>query len=110
MSTASGVDGVDGSNQSSGGSDNVTLWVKASGGMKRGKIFGMGSLSRIYSTKVAGASSSKAAVSRTRMEEQMTKELTQRKHLLVKKDEEIEIVRQQLSQRDERIKSLESQT
>ncbi|KAI3412474.1 J domain-containing protein [Psidium guajava] len=122
MSTASGGDGVDGSGASSGGSDNMTLWVEASGGMKRGKIFGMGSLSRIYSTKVAATSSSNVAVSRrTRIEEQMTQELTQLKYiliqkdeemknLLVQKDEEIKMVKQQLSQKDERIKSLESQT
>ncbi|KAI3412911.1 uncharacterized protein J3R85_016814 [Psidium guajava] len=109
MSTASGGDGGDGSEQSSERSDNMTLWVEASGGMKRGKIFGMGSLSRIFLSKVAASSSSNAAVSRrTRIEEQMTQELTQLKHILVDKDEEMKMVKQELSQKDDKIRSLES--
>ncbi|XP_056166447.1 uncharacterized protein LOC130137908 [Syzygium oleosum] len=71
MSTASGGNGVAVSEPSV---DSMALWLEASGGMKGGKIFGMGSLSRAYTTKAAATSSSNAAVSRrTRHKEQMTK-------------------------------------
>ncbi|XP_056171605.1 uncharacterized protein LOC130139193 [Syzygium oleosum] len=64
--------------------NSMALWVEASGGMRRGQIFGMGSLSRIYTTPAAATSSSNAAfLRRTQHEEQMTQELNQPKHLLV---------------------------
>ncbi|XP_048128432.1 uncharacterized protein LOC125312847 [Rhodamnia argentea] len=114
MSTASGGDG---GAKSELAVDHMALWVEASGGMKRGKIFRMGSLSRVYTTKVAASSSSSAAISRrTQLDEQVTQELTQLRHLLVEKDEEIRVVKEQMSRKDEemrvvneRHKSLESQ-
>ncbi|XP_056170473.1 uncharacterized protein LOC115666878 [Syzygium oleosum] len=85
ISTASGGDGVATSEPSI---DSMVLWVEASGGMKRGKVFGMGSLSREYTTKAVATSSSNAAVYAA---------------LLVQKDDEIRVVKQQY-------KSLEAQT
>ncbi|XP_056169584.1 uncharacterized protein LOC130138721 [Syzygium oleosum] len=95
MSTAaSGGDGVAASEPSV---DSIALWMEASGGMRRGQIFGMGSLSRIYTTQAAVTSSSNAAfLRRTQHEEQMTQELSQLKHLLLQKDEEIRGMKQHL--------------
>ncbi|XP_048134070.1 uncharacterized protein LOC115743530 [Rhodamnia argentea] len=102
MSTASGDDGRVASEPTA---DNMALWVEASGGMKRGKIFGMGSLSRVYTAKAAGSSSSNPDVSRrTRFEEEMTQHMTQLRNLLVQKDEEIKVVKEQMSRKDEQIR------
>ena len=42
--------------------DSMALWVEASCGIKRGKIFGMGSLLRMYITKAASTSSTNATI------------------------------------------------
>ncbi|XP_048127820.1 uncharacterized protein LOC125312741 [Rhodamnia argentea] len=107
MSTAIGGDG---GAESELVVDHMALWVEASGGMKRGKIFGMGSLSRVYTTKVTTSSSSGAAISRrTQLDEQVTQELTQLRHLLVEKDEEIRVVKEQMSHKDEEMRVVKEQ-
>ncbi|XP_056163139.1 uncharacterized protein LOC130136809 [Syzygium oleosum] len=113
MSTASGSGcgddggGGDGVAVSEPSVDSMALWVEAAGGMKRGKIFGMGSLSRTFKTKAAASSSSNAAAARrTRHEEHMTQELCQLKQLLVQKDEEMKHL---LGQKDEQIRVMQSQ-
>ena len=55
MSNASGGDGYAASEPSV---DNMALWMEATDGMKKGKIFEMGSLSRMYMPNHAGTSSS----------------------------------------------------
>ncbi|XP_056174950.1 uncharacterized protein LOC115676546 [Syzygium oleosum] len=76
MSSASGSGG-DSVAASEPSVDTMASWVEASGGMKRGKIFGMGSLSRVCTTQAAVTLSSNATVSRrTRLEGQMTQELS----------------------------------
>ncbi|XP_056161913.1 uncharacterized protein LOC130135997 [Syzygium oleosum] len=110
MSTASsgdGGDGGDGVAASEPSVDSMALWLEASGGMKGGKIFGMGSLSRAYTTKAAATSSSNAAISRrTQHEEQMTQKLSQLKDLLVQKDEEFKHL---LVQKDEEMRGMKQQ-
>ena len=74
MKNASGSDGCAASEPSV---DSMSLWVEASGGIRRGQIFGMGSLSRIYTTQAVATSSSSAAIlRRTRHDEPMTQDLS----------------------------------
>ena len=57
----------------------------------------MGSLSRLYMTNHVATSSSNVAIQRrTRHDEQLTQELNQLKNILVKKDEEINDLKQQM--------------
>ncbi|XP_056167065.1 uncharacterized protein LOC130138091 [Syzygium oleosum] len=62
MSTAaaSGDGDGDGAAASEPSVDSMALWMEASGGMRRGQIFGMGSLSRMYRTPATATSSSSA--------------------------------------------------
>ena len=70
MSNASGSDGCVASEPSV---DNMALWMEAMDGMKKGKIFGMGFLSRMYMPNHAGASSSNATSRRrSRHDKQLT--------------------------------------
>ena len=101
MSTAASGGASDGDGDGVAASEpsinNMALWVEALGEMRRGQIFEMGSLSRIYIMPAAATSSSNAAFLRmTQHEEQMTQELNQLKYLLVQKDEEIREVKQHL--------------
>ena len=53
--------------------DNMALWMEATGGMKEGKIFGIGSLSRMYMLNHAGISSSNVTGQRrSRHDKQLT--------------------------------------
>ena len=116
MSTISGSSGGDDGGGGGGGDgvavsepsvDSMALWMEAAGGMKRGKIFGMGSLSRMFKTKaVASSSSNAAAARRTQHDEHMTQELCQLKQLLVQKDEETKHL---LEQKDEQIRVMQAQ-
>ena len=107
MSTASGSGGGDGVAMSEPSVDSMALWMEAAGGMKGGKIFGMGSLSRMFKTKaVASSSSNAAAARRTRHEEHVNQELCQLKQLLIQKDEEMKHL---LGQKDDQIRAMQSQ-
>ncbi|XP_056161785.1 uncharacterized protein LOC130135924 [Syzygium oleosum] len=76
--------------------DSMALWMEASGGMRIGQIFGMGSLSRMYRTPAAGTSSSSAAFLRAQHEERQDQALNRLRQLLVQKDEEMIGVKQRL--------------
>ena len=61
MSNASGGDGV-AATASKPLVDSMALWVETTGVMKKGKIFGLGSMSRLYMPNHAATLSSNAAV------------------------------------------------
>ncbi|XP_056166391.1 uncharacterized protein LOC130137897 [Syzygium oleosum] len=87
--------------------DSMALWMEASGGMRRGQIFGMGSLSRMYRTPAAATSSSSAAFLRAQHEERTDQELNRLKQLLVQKDEEMKQLLKSEEKRHKDVKVIE---
>ena len=71
--------------------------MEATGRVKKGKIFGMGSLSRMYMPNNPRSSSSTATGRRrSRQDEQLTHEVTRLNNLFVQKDEQIQNLEQQM--------------
>ncbi|XP_048132790.1 uncharacterized protein LOC115733800 isoform X1 [Rhodamnia argentea] len=107
MSAASGDDGGDASSQAA---DNMAMWVEASGGVKRGKIYGWGNLSRELVAKDDGSSSSNAAASRRRrIDEETAQQVSRLTLLLAEKDEQMKRQEERLSQKDDQIRYLQAQ-
>ena len=93
----SNVSGSDGCAASEPLGDNMALWMEATGEIKKGKIFGMESLSRMYMPHHAGTSSSNVTGRRrARQNQQLTKEVDNLRNILVQKDEQINFLQQQM--------------
>ena len=83
--------------------NDMALWLEATGGAKKGRVLGMGSLSR--TCRLSGLSSSGQTPVRAELM-QMNQELSHMKELLAQKDNELQVMRVEQQRRDNEIQAM----